>query len=298
MRHKVEAVIRGEFPIMYQLLSFLQKIRLSKVSGELAHLLNERVKDNLDPVTGLVQRRFFMQALMREVTDKLPGFENSGILPDSVIRVIVLFGDFAFLNYFNSFSYSMGDQALARTGQILGDEFSSSLVCRQGGDEFAILSTDSLGDVLQSKESAQRLITAVPYHQLDLEYATMADVRDLLALFPLPSERRVKFVVNALTDIAMARAQIAKYYERLGLLIKLYLARNGLYEELITYARKGAGNISDEEVAAFAIRVEAGDDVSLDCLAYALNAKSTAAKGSPYEEAVVKIAEKIFVISL
>ncbi len=298
MRHKVEAMIRREFPIMYRSLGLLKQLRLRKVSSELARLLNDRIEDNIDPVTGLVQRRFFMKALMREVTEKMPGFENSGTLPDSVIRVTVLFGDFAFLNYFNSLSYSMGDQALARTGQILGDKFSTSLVCRQGGDEFAILSTDSLGDVLERKEVAQRLITAVPYHQLDLEYATMADVRDLLALFPLPSERRVKFVVNALTDIAMARAQIAKYYERLGLLIKLYLARNGLYEELVTYARKGAGNINDEEVAAFAKQVEAGDDVSLDCLAYALNAKGTAAKGSPYEEAVVKIAEKIFITSL
>jgi diguanylate cyclase (GGDEF)-like protein len=294
MREKVKSVVQKEFPIMHKVLKLLQLFGPRSLATELSQLLDERIEDNLDPVTGLVQRRFFMRALMQEVGKQLPELETSGMIPVRLPSLIVLVGDLAFLNYFNSISHRMGDQVLTRTGQILNDEFSTGIVSRIGGDEFAVLTTDLLGVVLETRDMAQILISATPYNQLDIEYATIADVRDLLTLFPLPEERRVKFVVNALIDIAMARAQIAKYYERVALLVKTYLEDKSLYGEIINYARKGAGNITDAEVEKFAERVSSGDDISQDCLTYAITVKQKSAEGSPYDQAVMVIAQLIF----
>ena len=294
MRKKVEATNREKFPKMYWLLDWFEERGLTGFAQELRHILEDRTEDSLDPVTGLVQRRYFMRDLMQNANAQLPELEESGILSKDC-RIIVFAGDFAFLNFFNAQSHARGDEVLYRAGEILVEVFPNCLVCRFGGDEFVILIIDPLPIALQRKKRAQSMIAEEPYNILDIEYATMDDVKELLNLFPLPKERRVKFVVQALIDIAMARAQIAKCLERIKLLIDAYIADTGIYEELIDYARKGAGNISDSEVRVLAAQAKAGQNISLDCLAFALNAREKKMSGDLYTEAVFKVAENIFV---
>lgn len=294
MKDRIVAADRLELPRMYWLLTWFKRLGLKNLARELEKILTERVENYIDPVTSLVQRRYFMRELTREVTQQFPDLEAKGVLPHTS-TITVLVGDLAILNFFNATSHKLGDEVLSRTGKILLDEFDQSVVSRIGGDEFAIFCTDEIAEVLERKKSAQTKIEEKPLNILDIEYATIDDVRALLVLYPLPDERRVKFVVQALTDIAMARAQIAKYYARISLLIDAYIARNGLYEDIIGYARKGAGNITDEAISEFALRTEQEDDVSLDCLAFALNAKAASGRGDLYEEAIFQVAESIFV---
>lgn len=295
MKDRIIAADKMRLPKMYLLLNWFKKFGPKEFAEELEKVLSDRIYSHIDMVTGLVQRRYFMQELTQEVIRQFPELHEKGILP-STSSIVVLVGDLAFLNFFNATSHKLGDEVLARTGKILLTEFSEAIVSRIGGDEFAIITANSLSDTLDRKKSAQKAIEEAPLNILDIEYATIDDIRALVNLHPFPNKgRRVKFVVQALTDIAMARAQIAKYYARIGLLVDAHLAQDGLYEELINYARKGAGNITDETVRDFARRTEKGEDVSLDCLTYALNVKAASSQGNPYEEAVFQVAKSIFI---
>jgi diguanylate cyclase (GGDEF)-like protein len=299
MREYVEHLTREEFPLVYRFMRISGRIPgMRRYARELSLLWDAYIGTSIDPVTELVQRRLFMRELTKTVMRCLPGLETEGLPPQRPSDLEVLVGDLAFLNYFNSVSYAWGDEVLHRVARIVREEFEGDVVCRYGGDEIAIWSLRRLSDVIESRDVAQAAIAGEPNHGLDIEYASLSDVYAFTQIFPLPEERRVKHVVQVLVDIAACRAQIAKYYARIEFLIKLWIGGEGGYQEFITYARKGAGNITDEHVSDFAMRWQSGENISEACLGYALTAKGASMQGDPREEAIFEIAASIFTVKV
>lgn len=255
----------------------------------------DRIDSDIDQITGLLQRRYFMKELTIAVKKHFPRLAE-GVLPDDG-NLVVLVGDLAFLSYFNAISHNTGNAVLSRVGTILHKYFEphGAAVGRIGGDEFAVFMESSPDKALQIKEEISAEVKEEDRHILDIEFATVSDVRDLEKLILLPDELRVKWVVNALVDIAMARAQIVKYYARIGYLSSVYVNDQPFFKLLINHARKGAANITDAELMDFVRRMESGEDISLDCLKFAIQRKQeNMTKEGQYETAIFTVAVKMF----
>ncbi len=103
-------------------------LKLSVTQGELQHLADT------DPLTQLPNRRAFFQAAQ----DCLENQERGG----QTCALMVIDADhFKELN--DSYGHAAGDQALIAIADVLRENFrASDLICRVGGEEFAILVPD------------------------------------------------------------------------------------------------------------------------------------------------------------
>ncbi len=105
-----------------------------------------------DPLTGLLNRRAFLEELARHI-DRLDREEQPGTL---------LFADLDYFKPVNDrLGHEIGDQVLVRTADVLrGTVRPSDLVARLGGDEFALWLNGA--DHMTAAERAEHLCTELP----------------------------------------------------------------------------------------------------------------------------------------
>lgn len=109
-----------------------------QVALSLANLkLREKLRDQSlrDPLTGLFNRRFFEESLDREL--RRATRKKSSLA--------LLFIDIDHFKKFNdSFGHDAGDMVLQEVAEVFREHFrSEDVVCRFGGEEFAVLLPDS-----------------------------------------------------------------------------------------------------------------------------------------------------------
>jgi diguanylate cyclase (GGDEF)-like protein len=128
-------------------------------------LTNLRMRDALrsqsvrDPLTGLFNRRYFDETLQRE----LVAYRRGG----SPLAVLMLDLDH-FKRVNDSFGHAAGDDALRALGRLMRSSFrESDVICRYGGEEFAVILMNS--DLDSAFAKAERFRHAV--EQADLSSA-------------------------------------------------------------------------------------------------------------------------------
>jgi diguanylate cyclase (GGDEF)-like protein len=105
-----------------------------------------------DPLTGLLNRRAFLEEMERHI-DRLDREEQPGTL------LFADLDDFKLVN--DSQGHEAGDEVLQRTATILRNAVRpSDVVARLGGDEFALWMNGA--DHMTAAERADHLCTAVP----------------------------------------------------------------------------------------------------------------------------------------
>jgi diguanylate cyclase (GGDEF)-like protein len=147
--HKALGILRVDSPQPGHFTS--EDIRLLNTIGDLGavaienaqffeHIEDLAIRDSL---TGLFLRRHFLERLTQEIGRQLRRKRDLSFLMIDIDE---------FKTYNDHFGHAAGDLVLKAVGKILLEAFSSpgDLVCRYGGEEFAVLLPDS------SKESALR----------------------------------------------------------------------------------------------------------------------------------------------
>ncbi|MSQ59092.1 MAG: EAL domain-containing protein [Betaproteobacteria bacterium] len=138
--------------------SMLDQIQIRE--GKLREELSERRKAqqqtayvaNHDFVTGLPNRRFFTEAIGHSLEKIKQGGENIGV-------VIVDIDNFKRIN--DSFGHQAGDRILAEVGSRLRQKLrSADLVCRLGGNQFAVL-LGSAASAPQATDLGERALQAI-----------------------------------------------------------------------------------------------------------------------------------------
>lgn len=120
-------------------------------------IANVKLRDELrdqsirDPLTGLYNRRYFMDAMRREVSVASRKEGTFGLISFDADK---------FKNFNDNHGHDAGDMVLRSIGQALNDVIGAADVpCRMGGEEFAILVPGA--DLEATLELAERLRIAV-----------------------------------------------------------------------------------------------------------------------------------------
>ncbi len=120
-------------------------------------LTNLRMREALrsqsvrDPLTGLFNRRYFDETLQRE----LAAYRRDG----SPLSILMLDLDH-FKRVNDSFGHAAGDDALRALGRLMRSSFrESDVICRYGGEEFAVILLNSdLGSAYTKAENFRRAV--------------------------------------------------------------------------------------------------------------------------------------------
>ncbi|SMY07912.1 diguanylate cyclase [Flavimaricola marinus] len=121
-------------------------------------IANVKLRDELrdqsirDPLTGLFNRRYFMDAMRREVSVASRKGASFGLISFDVDK---------FKNFNDNHGHDAGDMVLRSIGQVLSDVIGAADVpCRMGGEEFAILMPGA--DAQAASKLAEALREAMP----------------------------------------------------------------------------------------------------------------------------------------
>lgn len=178
--HMRNAVISGLF--MPWLISVPITYYMTSLSLDLAQTQQElkRLADT-DPLTGLPNRRSFF----RSAAAALRKAQAAG----KPCTLMVIDADY-FKDLNDSFGHAVGDQALMVIAEMLLDKFrQADLLCRVGGEEFAVLLDDI--DAAEAQPLAERVVEAVaasPVVDSDaiVEFSISCGLADTGASYELP----------------------------------------------------------------------------------------------------------------
>lgn len=156
-------------------------------------------KSLTDPITDLWNHRFFQEKLVDEI-------ERMKQSPGALCLAMIDIDNFKALN--DTYGHQHGDKILKELAQVLKDSSrEKDLICRYGGEEFAILLRDT--NKAKGLEIAERLRKNVESHAfsgVDPQQPLHITVSIGLAAYPEDTDSREKFISAA--DKAM---YIAKF---------------------------------------------------------------------------------------
>ena len=130
-----------------------------------------------DPLTGLYNRRFFQSRLGVEI-ERAKRYER-------VLSLVMLDVD-NFKEINDQRGHQFGDHVLVEVGKILtGNVRGSDIVCRYGGEEFAVLLPETPPE--QASQAAEKLRTRLKEHFRGGRDAVALTVSLGVAIYPSPA---------------------------------------------------------------------------------------------------------------
>jgi diguanylate cyclase (GGDEF)-like protein len=166
-------------------------------------LANLRLRDTLksqsirDPLTGLFNRRFLEESLEREC--------RRAIRASRPLSVMMLDIDH-FKRFNDTFGHDAGDAVLREVGAVLRSFFrGEDVACRYGGEEFALVMTDTSAEGALARASQLR----EQVHQLSLSFRRQAlgPVTISVGIATLPLHASTAEVLLRVADKALYRAK-------------------------------------------------------------------------------------------
>jgi diguanylate cyclase (GGDEF)-like protein len=166
-------------------------------------LANLRLRDTLksqsirDPLTGLFNRRFLEESLEREC--------RRAIRASRPLSVMMLDIDH-FKRFNDTFGHDAGDAVLREVGAVLRSFFrGEDVACRYGGEEFALVMTDTSAEGALARASQLR----EQVHQLSLSFRRQAlgPVTISVGIATLPLHASTADVLLRVADKALYRAK-------------------------------------------------------------------------------------------
>lgn len=164
---------------------------------------------NTDPLTGVRNRRWFGEAMERELADRCAPADGAGALVRTPLSVLIIdLDDFKRIN--DRHGHSVGDAvlcAVADSASVIVR--SSDTLARIGGDEFAVILPGAHGD--DARELADLISAGVsggnsdlPPHSVSVGWAVFpddgADYATLLRLADLRMMRTKRHTTDIVTD--------------------------------------------------------------------------------------------------
>jgi diguanylate cyclase (GGDEF)-like protein len=166
-------------------------------------LANLRLRDTLksqsirDPLTGLFNRRFLEESLEREC--------RRSIRSSRPLSVMMLDIDH-FKRFNDTFGHDAGDAVLREVGAVLRSFFrGEDVACRYGGEEFALVLTDTTSDGALARASQLR----EQVHQLSLSFRrqSLGPVTISVGIATLPLHATTAEALLRVADKALYRAK-------------------------------------------------------------------------------------------
>lgn len=122
-----------------------------------------------DPLTGLLNRRGFIEAITRRLVDPEPGITHL------TVQMVDL-DDFKHVN--DTHGHAVGDRVLKAVAELLRNHVpASALICRAGGEEFLIASTSTSTSATDQAPMAAALCAAIS----DLSHSITASIGSAIA---------------------------------------------------------------------------------------------------------------------
>ncbi len=192
MRHMRDEVLRNRWDIS---LICGEQISLAVANVRLRQELHDR--SVRDPLTGLWNRRWFMERALREV--------SCAIRDQGSLSLIALDVDH-FKSFNDRFGHEAGDAVLRDVGAILQQAGSDSIhPCRVGGEEFTLLLTGH--DLEDAASCAETLRQSIAAHRFSMPGLAMPQVTASFGLGVLGRDgQRLEEVMKA-ADTALYRAK-------------------------------------------------------------------------------------------
>ncbi len=166
-------------------------------------LANLRLRDTLksqsirDPLTGLFNRRFLEESLEREC--------RRSIRSSRTLSVMMLDIDH-FKRFNDTFGHDAGDAVLREVGAVLRSFFrGEDVACRYGGEEFALVLTDTTAEGALARASQLR----EQVHQLSLSFRrqSLGPVTISVGISTLPIHATTADALLRIADKALYRAK-------------------------------------------------------------------------------------------
>lgn len=166
-------------------------------------LANLRLRDTLksqsirDPLTGLFNRRFLEESLEREC--------RRSVRSNRPLSVMMLDIDH-FKRFNDTFGHDAGDAVLREVGAVLRSFFrGEDVACRYGGEEFALVLTDTTADGAMGRASQLR----EQVHQLSLSFRrqSLGPVTISVGVAMLPLHATTADALLRVADKALYRAK-------------------------------------------------------------------------------------------
>lgn len=205
---QAESICNREFPVVEQrpfTLEFRRVVEaMNRMSSKVSQMLveSERLASRLreqayqDPVTGLANRRQFMDVLTNRVED-VDAFYQGGVL-------LLQLKDFK--QYNQQYGYPAGDRLLARVGELLCEETGSldkATLAHLAGADFALLAEDLDDEAVEKLAEQIADAASALFGEMDLPSADVGHVGGVVYRGQTVSE------ILSEADLALRQAQQA-----------------------------------------------------------------------------------------
>ena len=192
MRHMRNEVLRNRWDIS---LICGEQISLAVANVRLRQELHE--KSVRDPLTGLWNRRWFMEHAPREVTVAERGGRNLALISLDVDH---------FKQFNDRFGHEIGDMVLKEVGQVLSRDAGKAVApCRLGGEEFVLLCLDH--DESAALAQAEQLRVAISEIPLSVSGQTLPAITVSAGLGVLGRDGTSLEEIMKAADLALYRAK-------------------------------------------------------------------------------------------
>ena len=252
----------------------------SDLRQRMQEALNALNKFSVCAVTGLHVRTVFFRLLTRAILTRYPAIAKWDTLPIKRVQreaehlscdypLSVGVGDVMGLNLINSLGgHAFGDASLRRVARaMLGAFADEGLECncsRHGGDEFVFAAEITFETMMEIRARINKKVERLtidcdgPMQNLWVDIG-IASFEEAVRLFgehigdigDIPIGGRVTRLVNLFVEIANARSEVIKTFERITFLVALYNNR-AAFEYATKFLGKGVGALTERKIRGLA----------------------------------------------